>query len=66
MSKKQRTIKEPVSISGVGLHTGNEVVITFKPAPKIMDTSFAGLTSTQGHWLMPMWNMWSTHPGEPA
>ncbi len=24
----------PVSISGVGLHTGNEVVITFKPAPE--------------------------------
>ena len=33
MSEKQRTIKDPVSISGVGLHTGNEVVITFKPAP---------------------------------
>ena len=34
MSEKQRTIKEQVSISGVGLHTGNEVVITFKPAPE--------------------------------
>ena len=34
MSEKQRTIKAPVSISGVGLHTGNEVVITFKPAPE--------------------------------
>lgn len=34
MSKKQCTIKGPVSISGVGLHTGNEVVITFKPAPE--------------------------------
>ena len=34
MNKKQRTIKAPVSISGVGLHTGNEVVITFKPAPE--------------------------------
>lgn len=33
MSEKQRTIKEPVSISGVGLHTGNEVMLTFKPAP---------------------------------
>lgn len=33
MSDKQRTIKEAVSISGVGLHTGNEVTITFKPAP---------------------------------
>ncbi len=34
MSEKQQTIKEPVSVSGVGLHTGNEVVITFKPAPE--------------------------------
>jgi len=33
MSEKQRTIKDPVSIAGVGLHTGNEVIITFKPAP---------------------------------
>ena len=33
MSERQRTISEQVSISGVGLHTGNEVVITFKPAP---------------------------------
>jgi len=34
MSEKQRTLKEPVSISGVGLHTGNDVLITFKPAPE--------------------------------
>ncbi len=34
MSEKQRTIKNPVSISGIGLHTGNEVTITFKPAPE--------------------------------
>ncbi len=34
MSEKQRTIKDPVSISGVGLHTGNEVMLTFKPAPE--------------------------------
>jgi UDP-3-O-[3-hydroxymyristoyl] N-acetylglucosamine deacetylase/3-hydroxyacyl-[acyl-carrier-protein] dehydratase len=34
MSEKQRTIKAPVSISGVGLHTGNEVLLTFKPAPE--------------------------------
>ncbi len=32
--KKQRTIKEPVSLKGVGLHTGKEVVLTFKPAPE--------------------------------
>ena len=30
---KQKTIKKPVSISGVGLHTGEKVIMTFKPAP---------------------------------
>jgi len=30
---KQKTIKKPVSISGVGLHTGEKVTMTFKPAP---------------------------------
>ncbi|MEN8881774.1 MAG: bifunctional UDP-3-O-[3-hydroxymyristoyl] N-acetylglucosamine deacetylase/3-hydroxyacyl-ACP dehydratase [Polaribacter sp.] len=33
MSKKQKTIKQQVSLSGVGLHTGNTVTMTFKPAP---------------------------------
>jgi len=30
---KQRTIKRPVTISGVGLHSGASAAITFKPAP---------------------------------
>ena len=34
MSKKQKTIQKEVSLSGVGLHTGNEVKMTFKPAPE--------------------------------
>ncbi|MCA0429874.1 MAG: bifunctional UDP-3-O-[3-hydroxymyristoyl] N-acetylglucosamine deacetylase/3-hydroxyacyl-ACP dehydratase [Bacteroidetes bacterium] len=33
MSDKQRTIKQAVSISGKGLHTGKSVTITFNPAP---------------------------------
>jgi len=33
MSEKQRTIKSAVSVSGVGLHTGQEVTLTFNPAP---------------------------------
>lgn len=33
MTKKQRTIKNPVSIQGRGIHTGNNTKITFKPAP---------------------------------
>jgi len=34
MSKKQTTIKHPVSVSGVGLHTGIAATLTFKPAPE--------------------------------
>ncbi|MCB0472393.1 MAG: bifunctional UDP-3-O-[3-hydroxymyristoyl] N-acetylglucosamine deacetylase/3-hydroxyacyl-ACP dehydratase [Flavobacteriaceae bacterium] len=33
MSSKQKTIKKEVVLSGVGLHTGREVTLTFKPAP---------------------------------
>ena len=33
MVKNQQTIKQPVSYSGVGLHTGNKTKITFQPAP---------------------------------
>ena len=41
MSKKQQTIKREVSLSGVGLHTGNTVSMTFKPAPIDHGFSFA-------------------------
>lgn len=33
MSKKQKTIKNPITLTGVGLHTGNKVTMTLKPAP---------------------------------
>ncbi|MCF6167020.1 bifunctional UDP-3-O-[3-hydroxymyristoyl] N-acetylglucosamine deacetylase/3-hydroxyacyl-ACP dehydratase [Lutibacter sp.] len=33
MSSKQKTIKNEVTLEGVGLHTGNKVTLTFKPAP---------------------------------
>lgn len=33
MLVQQRTIKEPVTISGIGLHTGVGTTMTFKPAP---------------------------------
>jgi len=33
MSEFQHTLKNPVSISGVSLHTGKLVTLTFKPAP---------------------------------
>jgi len=32
MNNKQKTIKKEISVSGVGLHTGKEVTLTFKPA----------------------------------
>ena len=34
MLVQQRTIKHPVSISGIGLHTGSMSTMTFKPAPE--------------------------------
>ncbi|MGB1043034.1 MAG: bifunctional UDP-3-O-[3-hydroxymyristoyl] N-acetylglucosamine deacetylase/3-hydroxyacyl-ACP dehydratase [Tenacibaculum sp.] len=33
MNKLQKTIQNEVTLSGVGLHTGNEVTMVFKPAP---------------------------------
>ena len=41
MTKKksnQRTLKEKVTLDGVGLHTGKSVSITFRPAPE--DTGY--------------------------
>lgn len=34
MSEKQRTIKSPISVTGIGLHTGKKATLTFKPAPE--------------------------------
>lgn len=34
MSVKQRTIKEPVMLEGIGLHTGEKVKISIRPAPE--------------------------------
>lgn len=33
MSRKQQTIQSEITLSGVGLHTGNNVTMTLKPAP---------------------------------
>jgi UDP-3-O-[3-hydroxymyristoyl] N-acetylglucosamine deacetylase/3-hydroxyacyl-[acyl-carrier-protein] dehydratase len=33
MYEKQRTVKREISMSGIGLHTGNNCTMTFKPAP---------------------------------
>lgn len=34
MLQRQRTINHEVSLSGVGLHTGREAALTFRPAPE--------------------------------
>lgn len=45
---KQRTIKKEVSLQGVGLHTGKEVTLTFKPAP--IDNGYTFVrTDIEGH-----------------
>lgn len=40
MLTKQRTIAKDVSISGIGLHTGNRSNMTFKPAPEDFGIQF--------------------------
>lgn len=40
MSNRQRTIKAPVSLTGVGLHTGRKVTVVLKPAPEGAGISF--------------------------
>lgn len=38
--RQQRTLKRPVSFSGIGIHTGREVQITFRPAEENVGISF--------------------------
>jgi UDP-3-O-[3-hydroxymyristoyl] N-acetylglucosamine deacetylase/3-hydroxyacyl-[acyl-carrier-protein] dehydratase len=38
--KKQKTIAQEISLKGVGLHTGKEVNLTFKPAPENFGFAF--------------------------
>ena len=37
---EQRTIKKPIQLSGVGLHTGSHVDLKFKPAPTNTGVNF--------------------------
>lgn len=48
MSEKQRTIKKLTSVEGTGLHTGNEVTLTFNPAPAGHGLKFRRL-DLEGH-----------------
>src|SRR5690606_13307592 len=48
MSDMQKTLKEEVSLSGKGLHTGKEVTLTIKPAKE--NTGFVFVrTDLEGH-----------------
>ncbi|MBO6201046.1 MAG: UDP-3-O-acyl-N-acetylglucosamine deacetylase, partial [Chryseobacterium sp.] len=48
MSDKQKTIREEIKLSGIGLHTGREVNLTIKPAKE--NTGFVFVrTDLEGH-----------------
>jgi len=47
---KQKTIKTEISLTGVGLHTGREVEITFKPAPINNGFTFVRKDLEGHHW----------------
>lgn len=40
MLVQQRTIKQPITMSGIGLHTGSTCTMTFKPAPENFGVRF--------------------------
>jgi len=46
--KKQRTIAKEVTLKGVGLHTGKNVIMTFKPAPENTGFTFKRV-DLEGH-----------------
>ncbi len=48
MSDKQKTIQKEISLKGVGLHTGIEVEMVFKPAPENSGIVFIR-TDLEGH-----------------
>ncbi len=48
MSDKQKTLKQEVSLNGLGLHTGKEVSLTIKPAKEFTGFVFVR-TDLEGH-----------------
>jgi UDP-3-O-[3-hydroxymyristoyl] N-acetylglucosamine deacetylase / 3-hydroxyacyl-[acyl-carrier-protein] dehydratase len=48
MHRNQRTIKNEVTLKGIGLHTGKEVCLTFKPAPENYGYAFVRV-DLEGH-----------------
>jgi len=52
MSSKQRTLKAPISLDGVGLHTGAKVRLTILPAPENSGYRFQR-TDMEGQPIIP-------------
>ncbi len=52
MLDKQRTIKTAISMSGVGLHTGNNCNMTFKPAPPDHGIRFVRADLPEQPWVI--------------
>ena len=48
VANKQRTIQQEIVLTGVGLHTGKEVTLTFKPAPENHGYAFCRV-DLEGH-----------------
>lgn len=59
MNVKQKTIQKEISLEGVGLHTGKQVKLTFKPAP--VNTGFKFVrTDLEGHPAIEAWACYVT------
>ncbi len=52
MFEKQRTIKRKISLSGVGLHTGTNCRMTFKPAPPDTGIRFVRADLPEQPWVI--------------
>jgi len=52
MSEKQRTLKKAFSLSGIGLHTGENVEVTIEPAPENHGYKFQRI-DLEGHPIIP-------------
>ena len=51
MYEKQRTIQKEITISGIGLHTGNNCSMTFKPAPPDTGVRFVRTDLDESPWV---------------
>ena len=57
MPEKQKTITKEISVSGVGLHTGEFVNLTFKPAPANHGFQFKRIDLENQPIVEASWNL---------